>query len=264
MEDNLESFIFSTERDDFDESQRLISDLYAYFRDGYSLLELCCYHGSVNCFKLLISKFQSLITQKCLQLSFLSGKKEIMSECLKFQTPDILCMKNAIMSHNIDFVTFLMYEYKMEIDLFCCGEYYNPHALLVYLDQTHNIDNGLAYSPLFNNVKLCQYLISHGADVNAKDQNGRTVLHSATWFNKKEIAELLILNGADINAKYYDEETPLHKAVSFNNREIAELLISHGADLNAKNDVGETPLQKAKSNEYKEMEELLISKGAKN
>ncbi|EAY10678.1 hypothetical protein TVAG_157550 [Trichomonas vaginalis G3] len=48
-----------------------------------------------------------------------------MSECLKCVTPDEDCLKYAIISHNIDFVTFLMNEFDMKIDLSYCVLYNN-------------------------------------------------------------------------------------------------------------------------------------------
>ncbi|EAX88778.1 hypothetical protein TVAG_036580 [Trichomonas vaginalis G3] len=105
---DIETFIAFTEREGFDKKQKLKSDLYPHHYEGYSLLELCCYHGAVDCFKLLRTKFNSEITRECLDLSFLGGNQEIMSECFKYQKPDRWCMENAIISHNIDFVTFLM------------------------------------------------------------------------------------------------------------------------------------------------------------
>ena len=108
MYNDKEEFIYFTERDDFDKNQKLKSDLYPASYQGYSLLELCCYHGAVDCFKLLRTKFNLEITYMCLNLSFLGGNQEIISECLKYQTPDEACMNFAIISHNIDFVTFLM------------------------------------------------------------------------------------------------------------------------------------------------------------
>ncbi|EAY16070.1 hypothetical protein TVAG_278360 [Trichomonas vaginalis G3] len=56
MDNDLERFIFFMEREEFDKDQKLICELYplgrlSYIHD-YSLLELCCYHGAVDCFKL--------------------------------------------------------------------------------------------------------------------------------------------------------------------------------------------------------------------
>ncbi|EAX82882.1 hypothetical protein TVAG_527730 [Trichomonas vaginalis G3] len=79
MNNDLERFITFTEIDGFDKDQKLESGLYPYSYEGYSLLELCCYHGAVDCFKLLRTKCSSEITQKCLEFSFLGGNPEIMS-----------------------------------------------------------------------------------------------------------------------------------------------------------------------------------------
>ena len=53
MNNDKESFIIFTERAGFDKNQTLASRLYPHSNKGYSLLELCCYHGAVDCFKLL-------------------------------------------------------------------------------------------------------------------------------------------------------------------------------------------------------------------
>ena len=115
MYNDLERFIAFTEIDGFNQYRILTSNLYPDSDESYLLLELCCYHGAVDCFKFLRTKFNSAITQKCLEFSFLGGNPEIMSECLKYQKPNKDCMKYAIISHNIDFVTFLMNEYNIEI-----------------------------------------------------------------------------------------------------------------------------------------------------
>ncbi|EAY08191.1 hypothetical protein TVAG_307970 [Trichomonas vaginalis G3] len=133
MNDDKERFVSFIEMDEFDEDQKIQCGLYPFDYEGYSLLELCCYHGAIDCFKLLRTKFESKITKKCLQFSFLGRSPEIMSECLKYKKPNKECMEYAIISHNIDFVTFLMEEFKLEINLKHCEIYNNLEFTLLKL-----------------------------------------------------------------------------------------------------------------------------------
>ncbi|EAY17331.1 hypothetical protein TVAG_266940 [Trichomonas vaginalis G3] len=295
MHDDIEIFISFTEREGFDKDRKLGSNAYPNDYQWYSLLELCCYYGSVRCFKFLRTKFNSEISYTCLNFSFLGGNPEIMSECLKHQTPNVYCMEYAIISHNIDFVTFLMNEYNVQIDLECCGIYHNLESFLVYFDQTNNINKSFIYSTMFdipslweyfilhganinekyvngdsilhkaawrNNKKLIELLISHGVNINAKGEKGRTALHIAVNNNKKEIVELLLLNGANINEKCENLRTALHIAVLKNFKEIAELLLSHGANINEKSKYRNTALHYASEYNSKKLVELLLSHGA--
>ncbi|EAX81572.1 hypothetical protein TVAG_528020 [Trichomonas vaginalis G3] len=168
MYNDLKRFISSTEGEGFDKDQKLKSDLYPPYYTKFSLLELCCYHGAVDCFKFLRTKFNPEITQTCLQFSFLGGNPEIMSECLKYQTPNEACMKCAIISHNIDFVTFLKNEYNMGIDIEYCGIFNNLESFLVHFDQTNNINMCFFQSVMLNISSLCKYFLSHGANINEK------------------------------------------------------------------------------------------------
>ncbi|EAY13227.1 ankyrin repeat protein, putative [Trichomonas vaginalis G3] len=261
MYNDIETFISFTEREGFDKDQKLKSKLYPGTFEGYSLLELCCYHGAVDCFKFLRTKFKSEITQICLQLSFLGDNQEIMSECLKYQKPNGVCMMYAIISHNIDFVTFLINEYKIDIDLDYCGLYNNLESFLVYFDQTHNFNKCFVFSAKFNISSLCEYFLSNGANINEKDKYGRTALHYAAYFNCKETAELLISHGVNINEKDIDGENALHYAARNNCKETAEFLISHGANIIAKNKNGKTAFHEAAYSNSIETAGLLISHG---
>ena len=176
MENDKESFIDFTERTDFDE---YYTELFSsYYPDSWcSLIELSCYYGAVYCFKFLRTKFKSRITQKCLRYSFLKGNPEIMNECLKELKPDFECMKNAIISHNVDFVTFLMNEYNITIDLDTCSRYNNLMAFFIYLDQTNEINECFINSKFFCIPSLCEYFISHGANINVKDKAGQAAIH---------------------------------------------------------------------------------------
>ena len=89
------------------------------------------------------------------------------------------------------------------------------------------------------NKKLIKLLISAGADVNAKGNNGESLLHNTLGIRTVHI---LIKAGADVNAQDNDGDTPLHKIADYKKLGTVELLISAGADVNAENLNGETPL----------------------
>ncbi|EAY15995.1 hypothetical protein TVAG_262450 [Trichomonas vaginalis G3] len=262
MYNDLERFIAFTETDGFDKDQVLNNDLYPNCMSGYSLLELCCYHGAVDCFKLLRTKFHSEITQECLELSFLGGNPEIMSECLKYQKPNKECMRYAIISHNIDFVTFLMNEYDLVIKLHCCGIYNNLESFLVYYDQSNDISKCFVYSAMFDIPSLCKYFLSLCSNINTKKKDGKTAIHCTAYKSCIETAEFLISHGANINEKDNDGQTAFHTAVYHNSKEIAELLISHGININEKDKYGKTALHIAAIGDRKEIAEFLISHGA--
>ncbi|EAY01643.1 ankyrin repeat protein, putative [Trichomonas vaginalis G3] len=261
MNDDKESFIAFTEKKEFDKNQCIESELYPESEEGYSFLELCCYHGAVDCFKFLRTKFNALITERCLSLSFLGGNPDIMSECLKMQKPFQKCMEYAIISHNIDFVTFLMNEYKLNINLECCYQYNNLEVFLIYLDQTKNFNTCLISSPCFHIPSLCEYLISQKADVNAKNEQGKTPLHCAVECSDKVIAKLLISHGADVNSNKYIFGAPLRYAIYYKDKEMVEFLLSNGADPKQKDLESESLLQCAINRNQKEIVELFIAKG---
>ena len=93
-------------------------------------------------------------------------------------------------------------------------------------------------------IKVLEQLLADGAEVNARDSNGRAPLHHAVKSQKRETVEFLIAHGADVNLQDMGSyrggyQRPLHIAVrprgpgSVGATSIIELLINAGADVNA-------------------------------
>ena len=98
-----------------------------------------------------------------------------------------------------------------------------------------------------NNLNLLKELIFNKTDVNFRllhDDRENTMLHIASHYGKEDIIDYLIMNKANINIKNWQGDTPLH-SLNINSNVIAEKLLTQGADFGIKNKNGETPVFKA-------------------
>ena len=91
-------------------------------------------------------------------------------------------------------------------------------------------------------LELMDWLITQGADINARDEYERTPLHYHAQVNKVEKVALLLEKGADIEAQDRYKNTPLLFAEY--HAEVAELLIEKGANINAKDDKGHNVIER--------------------
>jgi ankyrin repeat protein len=115
------------------------------------------------------------------------------------------------------------------------------------------------------NPEMISLLLESGADVNAKDSDGATALMSAADKGNPEVISLLLESGADVNAKHYRGITALMRAANRNkNPEVILILLENGADINAKTtDDGETALMLAAGyNKNPEVVSVLLENGA--
>ena len=110
-------------------------------------------------------------------------------------------------------------------------------------------------------MRLCEYLIENGADVNHPlPGTGETPLHAAISTTNREeytgIVKLLLARDADPKRftvpgqdtdKYMRDcrskgETPLHRAAAFGNEDDIQLLLKAGAKIDALDVNGDSPL----------------------
>lgn len=108
-------------------------------------------------------------------------------------------------------------------------------------------------------VSSVDYLISIGADVNARNKNGDSVLYIAAAKNKKEIGQILLDNNADIFATNTQNESPLKIALM--NKKVQDWLIT-SKTLNKTDGSGNTPLHYAAEWNLFEASKMLVERGA--
>jgi dihydroorotase-like cyclic amidohydrolase len=167
------------------------------------------------------------------------------------------------------------------------GKIFNKPALQNMFAQVEALE-ALHRAAVAGEIKQVKLLISEGADVNVKNDEGLTPLHYAAREGHKEIVELLLAHGADVNiseenlnriaaeyAMHYNHTeivqllvskgadiSPLHLALYMKDETKAKSLIEGGADVNNRTPFGVTPLHIAAGAGLKDIAELLIEKGA--
>ncbi|MCE9553204.1 MAG: ankyrin repeat domain-containing protein [Planctomycetes bacterium] len=93
-----------------------------------------------------------------------------------------------------------------------------------------------------------------------------TLIHAASYDGEADIAELLIQLGADVNARETNGRTPLHHAAYNGHLDVIDVLVRNGADLVAKDNSGMTPLMWGKISRSGRKEQVvnkLLHYGAK-
>lgn len=98
--------------------------------------------------------------------------------------------------------------------------------------------------------------------LDAKDNEGNTLLHVACLNGKQNVAEFLISQKADVNLIDNGKDTPLHGAAWHGKKSTVELLLASGAQISPENAKGRTPFDNATKQGHDEVVWLLETKGA--
>ncbi|MDR1485963.1 MAG: ankyrin repeat domain-containing protein, partial [Planctomycetaceae bacterium] len=120
-------------------------------------------------------------------------------------------------------------------------------------------------------INLVKCLVKNGADVHAKDKEGRTPIFNAVAKDKQDIVEYLLQHGEQIDIKDEKNRTLLFYAAELDKKTLAEFLINKGADIHAKDTYGNNLLHhvvlervvkyKARDKSQLKMLEFLKEKG---
>jgi len=250
-------------------------------KDNNTLLMYASYYADVNFVKLLVSKGADYKNVSVFYPE--SWNKDTFYGNL---------ISITINENKLDILKYFIEELKININ----ETEYNPKT------KKNDGWNALQSAVLKENIKLINYLIDKGADINAseggdgssslmialklkrydiaelflKKNANLNILNNEGWSalnyvlkNKNlELAKLFINKGADVSTKLsegnnlYGEYFPLLFAMEYEEYDFAKILIEKGADVNMKNSSGYTALIYALENRKFKIAELLLNKGA--
>jgi ankyrin repeat protein len=132
--------------------------------------------------------------------------------------------------------------------LLCCGLWLVPYEeWKVLMVRTHGVErtpkSWIVRAAASGEIRLLDYLLANGADVNTRTRSGQSPLGAAAAAGQVDAAKLLIARRADLeNRTLISLETPLTEAAQMNHSDIVILLLEHGADMNVHDVMGLTAL----------------------
>lgn len=104
---------------------------------------------------------------------------------------------------------------------------------------------GLMLAAEMGRTKVLRYLLSKGVDVDMRDKGGMTAVACAALNGRTSCVRALINAGCDVNNRCSSGVTPLHRAAGGDHVEVVSLLVKAGANLEARNIFGHRPLHRA-------------------
>jgi ankyrin repeat protein len=120
----------------------------------------------------------------------------------------------------------------------------------------------LAVAAIEGRAEVARLLISHGAQLECKDDDGATAFYLACAQGNIDTAEILATAGADINTIDTKFCTPCLTASANGIVPILQMLMDRGAQLERPNRAGQTPLVTASINGHLDIARHLLQAGA--
>ncbi|MEO8218721.1 MAG: ankyrin repeat domain-containing protein [Acidobacteriota bacterium] len=140
----------------------------------------------------------------------------------------------------------------------------NADAVKLFLEAGMAVDaaDALRLAISQKHGSVVKILIAEGANVNARDEYGQSILMTASDTGSAELVKLLVDAKADVNIGNEYKITPLSSAAEQGHLDIVQLLLASGAKVNARSTAGGTALQVAVLRGYADIVRALIDAGA--
>jgi len=141
------------------------------------------------------------------------------------------------------------------------GNYETVKWLLHNTDADVNARNELGRTALhrsYDNENVARMLLEHGIDIHAKDKYGNSAICDAARLGYDKVVEILVKFGANVNDTNLDSCTPLILAAEEGYEQVAAILVENGANVNAKSEQGKTALHVAAAKKSAPMVRLLL------
>ncbi|MDX1672657.1 MAG: ankyrin repeat domain-containing protein [Balneolaceae bacterium] len=120
-----------------------------------------------------------------------------------------------------------------------------------------DIDKDLQKAVQQGKHKKVAALIEDGADINATDDVGNTVLFHAAKVGDRLVMEVLLKNEAKVNVQNSTGTTPLMIAAKYGHPHVVKQLLKHGADPMIKNNNGVLASRFASAYEHWDTQNIL-------
>ncbi|MGW8283955.1 MAG: ankyrin repeat domain-containing protein, partial [Gemmatimonadota bacterium] len=111
-------------------------------------------------------------------------------------------------------------------------------------------------------VRLFDLSVNAGVELDLRNENDGSLLHSASQGGSAEIVARLLEEGFDPNERDRYGRTPLHYAAEMGRQDVAQILLGHGAEIDARSLSGETAYNTAVWVEREDMVRFLTDAGA--
>ncbi|KAJ8664257.1 hypothetical protein QAD02_005919 [Eretmocerus hayati] len=144
----------------------------------------------------------------------------------------------------------------------------DPNDYTVFSYAVRNLMNsgyGSGFYNLNEPLKCIQFLLKRGISVNSTlDKRGNNILHMICQNHAVQTMKIFLVHGANVNARNVDGKTPLHFCAENQPMNFIDLLINHGADMNIQSKDGQTIIHFAAANRYCTVLENLLRYGTHN